>query len=283
MSTESQYVYPSVLTIAGSDSGGGAGIQADLKTISALGCYGTSAITTITAQNTTGVKALHHLPIAIITAQIEAIMDDIRPDAIKIGMIAEPAILLAIYEILKHYPTIPVILDPVMISTSGHRLIGEDTIEPMKQFLIPLTTLVTPNLDEAAILAGMTISTVSEMKIAAGKILNLGSQAVLVKGGHLKGEQLSDIYLDKNGLEFCYENTAINSLNTHGTGCTLSSAIASFLARGFELPAAIQHAESYVQQTIRQGVNVKTGKGKGPLNHFHAPVPLIKQDANLKN
>ncbi|MBB6501769.1 bifunctional hydroxymethylpyrimidine kinase/phosphomethylpyrimidine kinase [Pedobacter cryoconitis] len=275
--------YPSVLTIAGSDSGGGAGIQADLKTISALGCYGTSAITTITAQNTTGVKDLHHLPTSIVIAQIEAVLSDIRPNAIKIGMISNPEVLLAVYGVLKHYQAIPIILDPVMISTSGHRLIGEDTIEPMKQFLIPLTTLVTPNLDEAAILSGMEISTVSEMKIAARKILDLNCQAVLVKGGHLKGDQLSDIYLDKNGLEFSYENTAINSLNTHGTGCTLSSAIASFLAIGFELPAAIQKAELYVHQAIKQGVDVVTGKGKGPLNHFHAPIPSIKHDTDLKN
>lgn len=283
VSTQRKYIYPSVLTIAGSDSGGGAGIQADLKTISALGCYGTSAITVVTAQNTLGVTALHYLPAAILKDQITAILNDIKPDAIKIGMIGKPELLQTIFDILSSYPEIPVILDPVMMATSGQHLTDHNTIGLMKTLLIPITALVTPNLDEAAILAEMEISTVAQMRIAAQKILDFGCRAVLIKGGHLPGNKLCDVYLDKKGIEFIYENDKIFSQNTHGTGCTLSSAIASFVARDFELPDAIKHAESYVHQAIAQGIDVITGKGKGPLNHFYAPISLIRHNPDLKN
>ena len=283
MRTDLKYIYPSVLTIAGSDSGGGAGIQADLKTISALGCYGTSAITAITAQNTMGITHLFELPVTIVTNQIKAVIEDIRPHAIKIGMIPNPALLKAIFDVLTLYPEIPMILDPVMVATSGHRLVEEDTVELMKNVLIPLTALITPNLDEAAILTAMEISTVEHMKIAAHQLLNFGGQAVLIKGGHLKGNKLYDVYLDKKGREFIFENERIPSQNTHGTGCTLSSAIACFTARNMEMPEAIKNAESYVHRTIVEGIDVKTGKGKGPLNHFYAPIPLIKLDLDVKN
>lgn len=276
MNTELKYIYPVVLTIAGSDSGGGAGIQADLKTISALGCYGTSAITAITAQNTMGIINLFELPVAVVTDQIKAVIEDIRPHVIKIGMIPNSVLLKAISDTLSLYPEIPVILDPVMIATSGRRLVGEDTVELMKKILIPLTALVTPNLDEAAVLTAMEISTVEQMKVAAHQVLSLGARAVLIKGGHLKGRKLYDVYLDNTGREFVYENDTISSQNTHGTGCTLSSAIACFMARDMELPEAIAIAESYVHQAIIEGLDVKTGKGKGPLNHFYAPIPLIK-------
>ncbi|MET4141365.1 bifunctional hydroxymethylpyrimidine kinase/phosphomethylpyrimidine kinase [Pedobacter sp. UYP1] len=283
MLTDFKYIYPAVLTIAGSDSGGGAGIQADLKTISALGCYGTSAITAITAQNTMGITNLFELPVTVVIDQIKAVIEDIRPHAIKIGMIPNSALLKAITDILKLYPEIPVLLDPVMIATSGHRLVEEDTIELMKALLIPLTNLVTPNLDEAAILTAMEISTVEHMKIAAHQLLKFGGQAILIKGGHLKGNKHYDVYLDKKGREFIFENDSIPSQNTHGTGCTLSSAIACFTARNMEMPEAIKNAESYVHRAIAEGIEVKTGKGKGPLNHFYAPVPLIKLDLDVKN
>ncbi|KIO77638.1 hypothetical protein TH53_08320 [Pedobacter lusitanus] len=276
VSKKRKYVYPSVLTIAGSDSGGGAGIQADLKTISALGCYGTSAITVVTAQNTLGVTNLHYLPPAIVKDQITAVLDDIKTHAIKIGMIGKSELLQTIADVLSLYPEIPVILDPVMVATSGRQLTDENTINLMKMLLFPVTTLVTPNLNEASVLAETGISTVEQMKTAAQKILSFGSYAVLIKGGHLTGSKLYDVYLDKTGREFIYENDAILSQNTHGTGCTLSSAIASFLARGFDLPAAIENAEFYVNQAISHGVDSTTGKGKGPLNHFYAPVPLIR-------
>ena len=283
MNTEPNYIYPVVLTIAGSDSGGGAGIQADLKTISALGCYGTSTITAITAQNTMGITNLFELPVNIVTDQIKAVIGDIKPHAIKIGMIPNSALLQAIFDILILYPEIPVILDPVMIATSGRRLVEQATIELMKTILIPVTALVTPNLDEAAILAAMEIATVAQMKVAAHQILSLGGQAVLIKGGHLKGSRLYDVYLDKTGIEIVYEHDTISSQNTHGTGCTLSSAIAGFIARNMELPEAIKNAESYVHHTIFEGLDVKTGEGKGPLNHFYAPVPLIKMPVDVKN
>lgn len=283
MNTEPKYIYPAVLTIAGSDSGGGAGIQADLKTISALGCYGTSAITAITAQNTMGITNLFELPVAIVIDQLKAVLEDIRPHAIKIGMLPNSTLLHAISDTLKRYPEIPVILDPVMISTSGRRLMEEDTIELMKTVLIPLTALVTPNLDEAAVLTGMEISTVEQMKVAAQHILSFGGQAVLIKGGHLQGNKLYDVYLDQTGLEFVYENDTILSQNTHGTGCTLSAAIACFIARNMEITEAIKNAESYVHRAIAEGLDVKTGEGKGPLNHFYAPIPLLKLQLDVKN
>ena len=283
VSTECKYIYPSVLTIAGSDSSSGAGIQADLKTISALGCYGTSAITVITAQNTLGVTSLHHLPAAIVADQITAVLNDIKPHAIKIGMIGKTELLQAIFDILNIYPEIPIILDPVMMATSGYRLADENMIELMKTLLIPITALITPNLDEASVLAEMEISTVVQMKTAAQKILTFGCGAVLVKGGHLHGSKLCDVYIDKTGREFIYENDKISSQNTHGTGCTLSSAIASFIARDFEISDAITYAESYVHQAIAQGIDVTTGKGKGPLNHLYAPIPLIKYHQEAKN
>lgn len=283
MLTDFKYIYPAVLTIAGSDSGGGAGIQADLKTISALGCYGTSAITAITAQNTIGITNLFELPVTVVIDQIKAVIEDIKPHSIKIGMIPNPALLKAIFNILILYPEVPVILDPVMVATSGHRLVEEDTIELMRTLLIPMTALVTPNLDEAAILTAMEISTLEHIKIAAHQVLNFGGQAVLIKGGHLKGNKLYDFYLDKTGREFIFENERIPSQNTHGTGCTLSAAIACFTARNMEMPEAIKNAESYVHRTIVEGVDVKTGRGKGPLNHFYAPIPLIKLDLDVKN
>lgn len=269
--------YISVLTIAGSDSGGGAGIQADLKTFSALGCYGTSAITAITVQNTLGIKAIHQIPSEIVQAQIKAVMDDIKPTAIKIGMIHSPELARTIALTLKDYPEVPIIFDPVMVSTSGYRLIESDTIAIFQQELFPLASLITPNLDEAEILAEMKIQTVDDMKQAASRISNSRCNAVLVKGGHMKGPNLVDVYLDIKGHYQTFKSVAIQTPNTHGTGCTLSAAIAAFVALGDDLPKAIEKAKQYVTQAIVTGQNVKTGEGKGPLNHFFDAKNLIKK------
>lgn len=273
-----KYKYISVLTIAGSDSGGGAGIQADLKTFSALGCFGASAITAITVQNTLGVTDIHSIPAAIAAGQIRAVMDDIKPSAIKIGMVHSAELAVTIAGVLRDYPHVPVILDPVMVATSGDRLIQNETIEVLKKELFPLATIVTPNLDEAEILSSMKVRSVDEMKLAGAKILDTGCHAVLIKGGHLQGETLFDVYLENNGFEQIIRSELIVTGNTHGTGCTLSSAIASFIARGYDLSEAVQKASQYIHKAIAAGRDVKTGEGHGPLNHFFEPKALIKHE-----
>ncbi|SHM02930.1 bifunctional hydroxymethylpyrimidine kinase/phosphomethylpyrimidine kinase [Mucilaginibacter sp. OK098] len=272
----SKYKYPVVLSIAGSDSGGGAGIQADLKTISALGCFATTAITAVTVQNTLGVSGIHPIPVEFVKAQIKAVMDDLKPSAIKIGMMHSAELAIGIAEALSGYPNVPVIFDPVMVASSGDRLIAGDTVETLKKYLFPIAALVTPNLDEAAILAGMDIKTPGDMKTAAARIMEYGCHAVLIKGGHLKGPDLFDVYLDKEGNERIFRSTAIDTVNTHGTGCSLSSAIASFTALGNDLNISISNSKKYIQQAIEQGRDVKTGEGHGPLNHFFDPQKLVK-------
>jgi hydroxymethylpyrimidine/phosphomethylpyrimidine kinase len=268
--------YPVVLSIAGSDSGGGAGIQADLKTISALGCFGTTAITAITAQNTLGVSCIHPLPAELVTAQIKAVMDDIKPSAIKIGMVHNSQLAIAIAEILSYYEHIPVIFDPVMVASSGDRLIEAGIVSTFKEHLFPIADIITPNLDEAAILAEMEIKTIYDMKEAALRLLQYGSNAVLIKGGHLEGSELCDVYFHKNGDECVFRSTKIDTVNTHGTGCTLSSAIASFIALGYDLTKSISKSKNYTHQAIEQGKNVKTGAGHGPINHFFDPQKLVE-------
>jgi hydroxymethylpyrimidine/phosphomethylpyrimidine kinase len=264
--------YISVLTIAGSDSGGGAGIQADLKTFAALGCYGTSAITAVTVQNTVGVFDIHPIPAAIVAGQIKAVLDDIKPSAIKIGMIHSSETALAIAGLLRAYPHIPVVLDPVMISSSGRKLLDDATVRILQEQLFPLLTLVTPNLDEAAVLSGLPVAGLEDMKAAAAVI---SCNAVLVKGGHLSGTKLYNVYQDKSGNQHVIPSEAIATNNTHGTGCTLSSAIAAFLARGEELATAIEKAGDYMHKAIAAGSDVKTGEGHGPVNHFFDPEKQI--------
>lgn len=273
-----KYKYKAILTIAGSDSGGGAGIQADLKTFSALGCYGTSAITAVTVQNTLGVTGIHSIPAEIVQGQIRAVMDDIQPGAIKIGMVHSAELATAIAAVLNAYPQVPVVFDPVMVSTSGHRLIEGSTISTLQKELFPIAQLITPNLDEAELLAGIKIGNVDDMKQAAARLIKDGCNAVLIKGGHLKGADLYDVYLDKTGAEKIFRSDAIQTNNTHGTGCTLSSAIACFIALGNDVVGAIELAKAYVHQAITTGSDVKTGNGHGPLNHFFAPKKLIKHE-----
>ena len=263
--------YPTVLTIAGSDSGGGAGIQADLKTISALGAYGTSAITALTAQNTQGVRGIHAVPPAFLKSQLEAVFEDIKVDAVKIGMINTIEAAQIIAKILDQFRPQFVVFDPVMVSTSGAKLIQDETIHVLWKELFPRATLITPNLDEAQILVGHKITNVGDMINAAKEMINRGCQGVLLKGGHLIAPKLFDVFLKKDGQPEVFESDYIESTNVHGTGCTLSSAIATYAALGNSLPESIQLAKQYVAGAIEAGKNIKTGSGSGPLNHSFSP------------
>jgi len=269
------YTYPAVLTIAGSDSGGGAGIQADLKTFSALGCYGMSVITALTAQNTLGVTGIHSIPPDFVKAQLYAVLQDISPKSIKIGMVHSAELVAVIAEALQQYPDIPVVLDPVMVATSGHRLIAEDTVKHLVNQLFPLAALITPNLDEAALLANMPIKTVSDMETAGHIIMKQGCNALLLKGGHLKQEQLTSLLFTKYGKVERFTSVKIETKNMHGSGCTLSSAIAAYIAHGGSLQNAVALAQDYVHHAIYYGKDVTTGKGHGPLNHFYNPLKMI--------
>lgn len=268
---ETKYTFPTVLTIAGFDGSGGAGIQADIKTISALGAYATTVLTALPVQNTMGVQQVHPIPTEIVTAQLEAVLEDIRPHAIKIGMLHTEAHIEAICTVLSGYPDIPVILDPVMVSTSGKRLLDESAIATMQSLLFPHIALLTPNMDEAAILAGIPIQSVSDMERAAAIILQQGGPAVLVKGGHMEGEALQAVYGTVNGEQQIFIQPRVDSNNTHGTGCTLSAAIATFLAKGYTMTEAIEAAKEYVHKAILASKGVHIGSGKGSLNHFFDP------------
>lgn len=272
-----KYKYSSVLTIAGSDGSGGAGIQGDIKTISSLGCYASSALTALVVQNSHGVSSIHNIAVGIVVLQIEAIMTDMLPDAIKIGMVPTPELAESIAKILRKYPEIPVILDPVMVATSGGKLIEDAAINGLTEHLFPLASIITPNLDEASLLAGMAIHNLEDMKKAGRIIMKSCCRALLLKGGHLRGERLTTLYFSENGTVREFVSDKIDTDNTHGTGCTLSSAIASYIARGMDLENAVANAEEYVHLAILNGADVKTGEGKaGPLNHFFKPERLMK-------
>ena len=266
--------YARILTIAGSDSGGGAGIQADMKTFAALGCFGMSAITAITAQNTMGVTAIHGLPPEMVGAQMDAVFNDIGVDAVKIGMLHALDLVRMVALKLRHWQPQTIILDPVMVATSGARLIEPETINVLMQELFPLASLVTPNLDELVLLSGgAPISTVAEMSAAAQSLLAKGCKAILAKGGHLDGTVLTDLYVTAN-TTIRMDAPRIESHNLHGTGCTLSSAIAAFCGLGLPLEEAIVQARAFITRAISDGADVTTGKGHGPLNHGFAPVPM---------
>ncbi|NGM65123.1 bifunctional hydroxymethylpyrimidine kinase/phosphomethylpyrimidine kinase [Sphingobacterium sp. SGR-19] len=273
-----KYKYPSVLTIAGFDGSGGAGIQADIKTISALGCYATSVLTALPVQNTQGVKNIFPIPIEAVAEQLDAIMEDIVPDAIKIGMVHTPQLVDTIVTVLQKYPDIPVVFDPVMVATSGHPLIEERTIDTIIEKLLPLSTVITPNMDEAAIMAKIKVETVKEMELAGKSMKQLGSNNILLKGGHQKTEMITSLLLDEENNCHSFEFNKIETNNTHGSGCTLSSAIASYMAQGKELFEAVTLGQQYVFNAIQSGADTQTGKGNGPLNHFFNPQKLIKNE-----
>ena len=258
-----------VLTIAGSDSSGGAGIQADIKAISALGSYAASVITSVTAQNTLGVQGIHPIPTDMVCRQIESVMDDLHPEAIKIGMVCDKDIALTIAACIRKYQPRWVVYDPVMVSTSGHKLMTDDTIEVIKQALIPLATLITPNLHETRILSGWDVKRESEMGNCADVLGKTYGCSVLVKGGHLEGGEMCDVLYDAEAQQcFRYRAPKIESHNLHGTGCTLSSAIATKLSQGHSLKEAIALAKDYVTKAIDAAKDMHIGHGHGPLWHF---------------
>lgn len=269
--------YPRVLSIAGSDSGGGAGIQADLKTFAALGCYGMTAVTAITVQNTVGVQAIHAVPPDILAGQIDAVLGDIGADAIKIGMLHASAIVDVVARALEAHagPQMAghVVLDPVMVAASGDPLIEPETVACLVRELFPRATLITPNLDEAALLLGRPIDAVDQLDDAARALLALGAQAVLLKGGHLRGDTVVDVLATAGGLQR-FTAPRIATRNLHGAGCTLSSAIAAHLALGRPLNDAVAAGRDYTWAALRAGGDVRTGQGRGPLNHGFAPLPL---------
>ena len=266
--------YARVLTIAGSDSGGGAGIQADLKTFAALGCFGMTAITALTAQNTKGVQGIHGIPAEFLKAQIQSVMDDIGVDAIKIGMLHAPEIVDVVAWAIDHYQLKNVVLDPVMVATSGDRLIASETVQVLVRELFPRATLITPNLDEAVLLLGRDISDASVLESAGRDLLATGARAVLLKGGHLPGDDVMDLLVQPNTPSERLSSRRIHSKNVHGTGCTLSSAIAAYLALGMGLSEAVHCARQFIVQAIAHGADINTGHGHGPLNHGFAPVPM---------
>ncbi|NCD11349.1 MAG: bifunctional hydroxymethylpyrimidine kinase/phosphomethylpyrimidine kinase [Epsilonproteobacteria bacterium] len=253
------------LTIAGSDSSGGAGIQADLKAFSANGVFGMSVITAITAQNTQGVLAVEDVSSSIIAHQIEAIFDDIRVDAIKIGMVSRPETIEIIAQTLKKYPLPPLILDPVMISKSGYNLLQPKAQKALMELLVPMATLITPNLPEAEVMVGYKIDTVALMKRAAEDLHKLGCRHVLVKGGHLE-EDATDVLFDGEMFSFLHVKR-LATKHTHGTGCTLSSAIAANMAQGMCVQKAVEVAKAYITEVITHGFAL--GKGVGPVHHFY--------------
>jgi hydroxymethylpyrimidine/phosphomethylpyrimidine kinase len=254
-----------LLTIAGSDSSGGAGIQADLKTFSALGCYGMSAICAVTAQNTEGVAASRILDPEIVVDQLDAIFDDIRVDAVKIGMLGDASTIGCVAGVLRERRPPIVVLDPVMVSKSGHRLLEPEAASALISLLFPLATLVTPNIPEAEAIAGGRIENIAQMEAAARKLMELGAKAVLLKGGHLAGEAV-DLLVDAGGKRE-YPGPRVDARHTHGTGCSLSSAIAALIARGSSLHDAAGEAKAWVAQGIREGLDI--GAGCGPIHHFH--------------
>lgn len=258
--------FPRALTIAGSDSGAGAGIQADLKTFAALGVYGTSAVTAITAQNSVGVRDVHPVPPDMIRAQIDAVVEDIGTDTVKIGMLANAGVIEAVADALRAHGLEKVVLDPVMVAASGDRLLDEDAVTVLRERLVPRALVVTPNLDEAALLSGMEVAGRDDMEKAARRMLEMGAHAVLVKGGHLgEGSEVMDLFVSEHDTI-----TIMNRrlpLEGHGTGCTLSSALAAFLARGMALEEALHEASAYLHEALRLGFHVGAGKPV-VLEHF---------------
>jgi hydroxymethylpyrimidine/phosphomethylpyrimidine kinase len=260
---------PIALTIAGSDSGGGAGIQADIKAMSANGVYAASVLTALTAQNTLGVTAIHDVPADFVTAQIDAVFSDIDVSAVKIGMLSQPATIEAVASGLRKWRPRFVVLDPVMVATSGAALIADEAVEVLVRELFPLATLVTPNMQEGARLTGQSVAIDdARMVEQARAILALGANAVLLKGGHATGPLSRDLLLDSIA-ETWFEAPRIETRNTHGTGCSLSSAIAANLAKGVALPDAVHEAKHWLTGALREADRLQVGQGHGPVNHFH--------------
>lgn len=261
-----------VLIVAGSDSGGGAGIQADIKTVTALGGYAATAVTALTAQNSLGVDAVHAVPADFVARQMEAVLSDIGADCIKTGMLHSAAIVDAVAVVIDEWvPGTPLVVDPVMVSTSGDRLMAPDAEAAIAKRLLPMATVVTPNIPEAAALTGLAVNTVDDMIRAARALLDLGPGAVLVTGGHLEGDEIFDVLAGRDGDE-TFSSPRLATRHTHGTGCTLASAIATGIARGMPLRDAVVRARAFVHRAILTAPGL--GKGHGPLNHGHGIPPF---------
>ena len=254
------------LTIAGSDSGGGAGIQADLKTFAALGVYGSSALTAVTAQNTLGVTAVVELSPDVVAAQIDAVMSDIGADAVKTGMLANSAIIRTVAEKVSEHGIARLVVDPVMVAKGGDRLLREEAVDALRSLLLPLAAVVTPNLPEASVLVGRSVESTEDARRAARDIIDMGARSVVVKGGHLEGDAVDVFYDGAQFREFAAPR--VETTSTHGTGCTFASAIAAGLAQGMGMEDAVARAKAYVTEAIRSAFPL--GGGHGPLNHFHA-------------
>jgi len=274
--------YISALTIAGSDCSGGAGIQADIKTMSALGVYASSVITAITVQNTKGVEGVYPVDSTVITQQINAVIDDIPPQAVKIGMMDSRETVSAVADALCHYRGKYIVVDPVMISSSGTRLMRQDAIDTLCSKLLSITYLLTPNILEAEQLSGVKINSMEDARIAACRIAKKGCRNVLITGGHIEGDTKNDWLFMFDGekilSEYVFSDVTVSSMNSHGTGCTFSSAITALLARGLQLPQAVSGAKHYITEALKAGKDVHIGDGHGPLNHFFAPLPLILKE-----
>ncbi len=259
-----------VLSIAGSDPSGGAGIQADLKTFAANGVYGMAAITALTVQNTVGVQGIHLVPAKFVSSQIEAIFSDIAVSSAKVGMVGNAEIAEGVGTTLAKYRNLISVVDPVMVAKGGSPLLDKKAIQAVKDNLIPLATIVTPNLPEAAILLGSSIAKSEEDMVYQGKaLLNLGPKSILMKGGHSEGITSNDLLVTENNYVW-FKEKRINTKNTHGTGCTLSSSIASFLAKDFSVEESVSKAKKFVTNAIRNSEKLSVGKGHGPTNHFYA-------------
>ncbi|PIE68582.1 MAG: bifunctional hydroxymethylpyrimidine kinase/phosphomethylpyrimidine kinase [Deltaproteobacteria bacterium] len=262
--------YTRLLTIAGSDSGGGAGIQADLKTFAAHRCYGMSVITALTAQNTIGVSAIHPVPVDIVRAQIEAVLGDIGADAIKIGMLFSCELIETVAATLRDHDVTNIVLDPVMVAQSGDRLLTGEVEEALKEQLLPVVDLVTPNLPEASVLLGRSLLSAGELTAAAREIAAMGTANVLIKGGHLEEGDCDDLlYLGGKDRLVPLSAKRVATQNNHGTGCTLSSAIACGLAQGQDMAEAVRHAKAYITGAIEAGASYQLGSGHGPVHHFY--------------
>ena len=259
-----------VLIIAGSDSGGGAGIQADIKAVTCLGGFAMTAVTALTAQNTQGVFGIHAVPEEFVREQIRVVMQDLGADCLKIGMLATAGIIRCVRQAIDEFaPTVPLVLDPVMVAKGGHPLLEPDAVDALKACLAPRATVITPNLPEAGVLTGLSLSTEPDMRAAVAPLRALGAQAVLLKGGHLDGEALLDLLVEPSG-QTEYRDSRLHTAHTHGTGCTLASAIAAGVAQGLPLERAVARARAYVRVAIETAPGL--GTGHGPLNHAHTVV-----------
>ena len=266
---ENMMKYKVALSIAGSDPSGGAGLQADLKTFSACGCYGATAVVAVVDENTVGVTGVHPIPVDFVTGQIRSVLDDIGADAVKIGMLHSSELVVAVKDTLEKYDIGNIVLDPVMVATSGDPLLEADAVETLKTVLIPNARVITPNIPEAEILLGKRITSQSELPECARLLSQDGKVSVLLKAGHLSDEELVDVFYNaETGNVLELKSPRLATANTHGTGCTLSSAVAAFLARGFSLDDAVRKAKDYIAMAIEAGSNYLIGHGHGPVHHF---------------